>query len=188
MSGPCRGLPTAEMRSPSIFAPTQKPKGGERRRRLGDGRADARRLRSDWRPASRLARPVDFRKPPHTRSDRGGGLRLSARLGTRSGKGILSIPYSQEVNDYPSIVTHHQEDATFAAMIEDTVEQLLSECDRRPSVLGIALHPYILGQPHRALRFERVLTRLREAADLPTWWTTAGAIAQHVTRTCETSG
>lgn len=102
------------------------------------------------------------------------------RLRTRSGKGILAVPYSQEVNDIPSIVVRHQEAATFAAMIGDHVEQLLAESDRRPSVLGIALHPYIMGQPHRALHLDRVLTRLREAADPRIWWTTAGAIAQHV--------
>jgi peptidoglycan/xylan/chitin deacetylase (PgdA/CDA1 family) len=102
------------------------------------------------------------------------------RLETRSGKGILSIPYSQEVNDIPSIIARHQEAATFAGMIEDTVEQLLSEAESRPSVLGIALHPYIMGQPHRALHLQRVLTRLREKGDERIWWTTAGAIADHV--------
>ena len=101
------------------------------------------------------------------------------RLRTRSGAGLLSIPYSQEVNDIPSIVSRHQEAATFASMIEDAVEQLLGECERRPVVLGIALHPYIMGQAHRALHLDRVLTRLRERDDPRIWWTTAGAIADH---------
>jgi peptidoglycan/xylan/chitin deacetylase (PgdA/CDA1 family) len=102
------------------------------------------------------------------------------RLTTRSGQGILSIPYSQEVNDIPSIIARHQEAASFAGMIEDAIEQLLGECERRPLVLGIALHPYIMGQAHRALHLDRVLTRLREAADPRIWWTTAGAIAEHM--------
>lgn len=104
------------------------------------------------------------------------------RLDTRSGKGILSIPYSQEINDIPSIITRHQEAETFAGMIEDAIEQLLAECDRRPLVLGIALHPYIMGQAHRALHLDRALTRLREAADPRIWWTTAGAIADHMAK------
>ena len=102
------------------------------------------------------------------------------RLATRSGRGILSVPYSQEINDIPAIVGRHQEASTFAAMIGDAIEQLLGECDRRPVVLGIALHPYVMGQAHRALYLERVLTHLREAADPRIWWTTAGAIADHV--------
>ena len=49
-------------------------------------------------------------------------------------------------------------------------------------MLGIALHPYIMGQAHRALHLDRALTRLREAADPRIWWTTAGAIADHMTK------
>lgn len=110
------------------------------------------------------------------------------RLATRSGNGLLSIPYSQEINDIPAIIGRKQEAATFAGMIEDAVAQLLTECDRRPLVLGIALHPYIMGQAHRALHLDRVLTRLREAADSRIWWTTAGAIAEHVTTNQGTLG
>ncbi len=102
------------------------------------------------------------------------------RLETRSGKGILSVPYSQEINDIPAIIARQQEATTFAGMIEDAVEQLLSECERRPVVLGIALHPYVMGQAHRALHLDRVLTRLRHTDDPRIWWTTAGAIADHV--------
>ena len=50
-------------------------------------------------------------------------------------------------------------------MIDDPIEQLVRECDRRPLVLGIARHPYITGQPHRVRHLRRVLTRLREAAN-----------------------
>lgn len=101
-------------------------------------------------------------------------------LKTRSGKGILSVPYSQEINDIPAVIERSQEAATFAGMIQDAVEQLLSECDKRPVVLGIALHPYVMGQAHRALHLGRVLTTLRETDDSRIWWTTAGEIANHV--------
>ncbi|KQM92799.1 MULTISPECIES: polysaccharide deacetylase family protein [Sphingomonas] len=101
------------------------------------------------------------------------------RLATPHG-GLLSIPYSQEINDLPAIIARKQEAVTFAAMIRDGVEQLLSECDRRPLVLGIALHPYIMGQAHRVPALARVLTELRAANDPRIWWTTAGDIAAHV--------
>ncbi len=93
---------------------------------------------------------------------------------------LLSVPYSQEINDIPAIIGRKQEAETFAAMIDAAVGQLLSECDRRPVVLGIALHPYIMGQAHRVPALARVLTRLREADDPRIWWTTAGEIAAHV--------
>ncbi len=101
------------------------------------------------------------------------------RLSTAHGD-LLSVPYSQEINDIPAIIGRKQEAETFAAMIDAAVEQLLSECDRRPVVLGIALHPYIMGQAHRVPALARVLTRLREADDPRVWWTTAGEIAAHV--------
>ncbi len=101
------------------------------------------------------------------------------RLSTAHG-GLLSVPYSQEINDIPAIIARRQEAETFAGMIRAAVEQLLSECDRRPVVLGIALHPYIMGQAHRTPALARVLTDLRAANDPRIWWTTAGDIAAHV--------
>jgi peptidoglycan/xylan/chitin deacetylase (PgdA/CDA1 family) len=101
------------------------------------------------------------------------------RLTTDYGE-LLSIPYSQEINDIPAIIARKQEAETFASMIRDNVEQLLSECDRRPLVLGIALHPYIMGQAHRVPALARVLTELRTANDPRIWWTTAGDIATYV--------
>lgn len=101
------------------------------------------------------------------------------RLSTRHGD-LLSVPYSQEINDIPAIIGRRQEADTFADMIRSATGQLLSECDRRPAVLGIALHPYIMGQPHRMPALARVLTELRDADDPRIWWTTAGDIADHV--------
>ena len=101
------------------------------------------------------------------------------RLTTAHG-GLLSVPYSQEINDLPAIIARNQEAETFASMIRAGVEQLQSECDRRPLVLGIALHPYIMGQAHRVPALARVLTELRGANDPRIWWTTAGDIAAYV--------
>lgn len=101
------------------------------------------------------------------------------RLHTDNGP-LLSVPYSQEINDVPAIVARHQEADTFARMLEQAVEQLLTECDRRPVVLGVALHPFIMGQAHRVPPLARALGRLRSADDPRIWWTTAGAVADHV--------
>jgi peptidoglycan/xylan/chitin deacetylase (PgdA/CDA1 family) len=101
------------------------------------------------------------------------------RLSTRTGS-LMSVPYSQEINDIPAVIARQQEAHGFATMLQDAVTQLLSECDRRPVVLGVALHPYIMGQPHRVPALARVLQTLRDADDPRIWWTTAGAIADHV--------
>jgi len=101
------------------------------------------------------------------------------RLATRTGS-LLSVPYSQEINDIPAVIARKQEAHGFATMLQDAVTQLLSECDRRPVVLGVALHPYIMGQPHRVPALAKMLQTLRDADDPRIWWTTAGAIADHV--------
>ncbi len=97
---------------------------------------------------------------------------------TRAGR-ILSVPYPQELNDIPQIVARKREGTDFADMIIDAFEVMRRECDRRPLVMGIALHPYIVGWPHRFKHLSRALRTLKADADERVWFTTAGAIADH---------
>ena len=98
---------------------------------------------------------------------------------TRAGR-ILSVPYPQELNDIPQIVARKREGAEFADMILDAYEVLRGECAKRPLVMGLALHPYIVGWPHRFKHLARALRQISRAADERIWFTTAGAIAEHV--------
>jgi len=98
---------------------------------------------------------------------------------TRAGR-ILSVPYPQELNDIPQIVARKREGAEFADMILDAYEVLRGECAKRPLVMGLALHPYIVGWPHRFKHLARALRQIVRAADERIWFTTSGAIAEHV--------
>ena len=75
---------------------------------------------------------------------------------TRIGR-ILSIPYPQELNDIPQIVARKREGDEFARMIVDAFDVMHAECEQRPLVMGIALHPYIVGWPHRFVHLARAL-------------------------------
>ena len=97
---------------------------------------------------------------------------------TRKGR-ILSVPYPQELNDIPQIVARKREGEEFACMIVDAFDVMHAECEKRPLVMGIALHPYIVGQPHRFKHLERALKHIVRRADEKVWFTTAGAIAAH---------
>jgi len=97
---------------------------------------------------------------------------------TRAGR-ILSVPYPQELNDIPQIVARKREGAEFADMIIDTFEVMRKESDRRSLVMGIALHAYIVGWPHRFKHLARALTHLASKADDRVWFTTSGAVAAH---------
>jgi allantoinase len=100
---------------------------------------------------------------------------------TRKGR-ILSVPYPQELNDIPQIVARKREGADFADMIVDAFEVLQAECRKRPLVMGIALHAYIVGQPHRFKHLARALTHLVRKAGDTVWFTTTGEIAAHAAR------
>ncbi|TCZ61368.1 polysaccharide deacetylase family protein [Roseicella aquatilis] len=101
-------------------------------------------------------------------------------MATRAGR-LLAIPYPQEVNDIPAVVARKDGAEQFAAMVLADFEERLEQVSRDgiPQVMGIALHPYIVGQPYRlrALRgaLAAIAARRGEA-----WITTAGAIHDHV--------
>ena len=95
---------------------------------------------------------------------------------TRSGP-LLSVPYPQEVNDIPAIIARKDGPADFAALITDSFDEMLDQATQQPLVMGIALHPYIVGQPAR-LRHLRQALRHVCARRSDIWLTTAGNIAQ----------
>ena len=94
---------------------------------------------------------------------------------TRRGR-ILSVPYPQELNDIPMIVGRKLGGDAFAQMIIDTFDEMLEQSLKQPLVMGIALHPYLVGQPHRLRHLRRALTHIAAQRDA-IWLTTAGAIA-----------
>ena len=88
---------------------------------------------------------------------------------------LLSIPYPQEVNDIPSIVARRDSAATFADMIIDNFDEMKEQAERQPLVMGIALHPYIVGQPFRIRHLRRALTHIARHRDA-IWIARAGDI------------
>jgi allantoinase len=98
---------------------------------------------------------------------------------TRSGP-LLAMPYPQEVNDIPAVVARKDSGDAFARMLlADFEERLRQTRDGLPQVMGIALHPYIVGQPHRLRELRRALGTVAQARG-HVWITTAGAIFDHV--------
>jgi len=100
---------------------------------------------------------------------------------TRRGR-ILSIPYPQELNDIPQIVARKREGSDFADMIVDAFEVMQQESKKRPLVMGVALHAYVVGWPHRFKHLARALRHVVGRAESSVWFTTAGNIATHAER------
>lgn len=106
---------------------------------------------------------------------------------TRGGGRILSVPYPQELNDIPAIVARKDSAADFADSIVDAFDEMLEQARTAPLVMGIALHPYIVGQPHRLRPLRAALAHIASHRE-KIWLTTAGEIADHAARSPETGG
>jgi hypothetical protein len=99
-------------------------------------------------------------------------------LKTRKGR-ILSVPYPQELNDSSTIVGRRASATDFASMIVDQFDEMLVQSAAQPLVFGLALHPYVIGQPFRLRRFREAIAHIAAHRD-KIWPTTAGSIAEHV--------
>ena len=102
---------------------------------------------------------------------------------TRSGRALWSVPYPQELNDIPMIVARQMDAKDFAQMIVDQLDEMLEQTRAANSpalVMGLALHPYIVGQPYRLRHLRRALEHIAAARDAGgVWMTTPGAIWRH---------
>ena len=98
-------------------------------------------------------------------------------LRTRSGR-ILAVPYPQEINDIPAVVTRKVGADEFAEMIIDNFDEMLRQSAKQPLVYGVALHAFIAGQPFRIVHLRRALEHLCRARDR-VWFASTGEIAAH---------
>ena len=101
---------------------------------------------------------------------------------TRNGR-ILAVPYPQELNDIPQIVGRKREGDEFADMIVDAYDVMIEECLERPLVFAIALHPYLVGWPHRFKHLARALRYITSKHPERVWQTTSGGIAKYYSTT-----
>ena len=100
---------------------------------------------------------------------------------TRSGQRLWSVPYPQELNDIPMIIARQLDGKDFAQMIVDNFDEMLQQSTAQPLVMGIALHPYLVGQPYRLRHLRRALEHVARARDAGSvWFTTPGALCAHV--------
>lgn len=99
---------------------------------------------------------------------------------TRDGGVLWSVPYPQELNDIPMIVARHMDGKDFAQMIVDQFDEMLEQTQRGDDapalVMGLALHPYLVGQPYRLRHLRRALRHVAEHLGREVWVTTPAAI------------
>ena len=67
------------------------------------------------------------------------------RMRTRTGTSLWAVPYPQELNDIPMIIARQMDAKDFATMIIDNFDEMREQARAQPLVMGVALHPYIVG-------------------------------------------
>jgi len=97
---------------------------------------------------------------------------------TRRGQ-ILSVPYSQEINDSSAIIGRKVGATEFADMIVDQFDEMLATPGDEPLVMSVIIHSFIMGQPFRLRALRRAIEHILKNAD-PIWLTQPGAIASHI--------
>jgi peptidoglycan/xylan/chitin deacetylase (PgdA/CDA1 family) len=92
----------------------------------------------------------------------------------RMGNGLYAIPYSIELNDMPLFNVPSIDIDDFYRRICETIDVLYDEAADGGRVMGIALHPFLIGVPHRIRYLDRALKYI--AAHSKVWFATGSEI------------
>ena len=92
---------------------------------------------------------------------------------TRAGA-LVSVPYTLELGDLPSMVVQHLPAREWARRVCDQFDRLYVEGTRQPRVMGLGVHAYISGAPHRIAQLEAILDHMRKKKGV--WFATGEEI------------
>ncbi len=90
----------------------------------------------------------------------------------RMSNGLYSIPYTIELNDVPLFRAPTFAPHEFERMIRDSFDTLYAEGEETGRVLCLALHPFLVGAPHRIAYLDRALAYIRSHKHV---WVTTGS-------------
>ena len=94
-----------------------------------------------------------------------------------SGKKILSVPYSHDINDIPAFERHNRTADEFRDMICRQFDTLYKEGAQSGRVMAIALHPYLTAKPYRIGALDAALAYIFSHKGV--WNTTGSEITRH---------
>jgi allantoinase len=84
---------------------------------------------------------------------------LPTTMATRHGE-LVAVPYTLELNDSVVFAVEHHTAEEYERRLRATLETFDRELPTSPRVLTIALHPHLIGAPHRIGTLTRMLDRL----------------------------
>jgi allantoinase len=92
----------------------------------------------------------------------------------RMNNGLYSIPYSIELNDMPLFNTPSIGIDEFYRRVCETFDVLYDEGAQNGRVMAIALHPFLIGAPHRIRTLDRALSYIASHGSV--WFATGSDI------------
>jgi allantoinase len=95
--------------------------------------------------------------------------------------GMLSVPYSLELNDLGLFTMHALSGPDFVQIVKDQLDQLHADSADSGRVLALALHTFVTGQPWRTKYLDQALEYVVNHPGV--WVTTSDEIADHYRRT-----
>lgn len=96
---------------------------------------------------------------------------LPVPMRVKGGGTLLTMPYTLEINDVPTILGKGASAEVFGRMIRDQFDVLYEEGATRPRIMSISVHPFISGHPFRMKHIAPALGYIASHADV---WLTTG--------------
>ncbi len=99
---------------------------------------------------------------------------------------MIAMPYALEINDSVIYAVERHSSPEMYQRLKDTLDVFDRELKREPRVLTLALHPHLIGVPHRIGYLARMLDLLQDRGDtifmtggrIADWFVAADAAAQ----------
>ena len=88
---------------------------------------------------------------------------------------LVSLPYQMDLNDAVMIAAGAGEGEDFRQCAQDMFDTLYAEGEAQPRVMCVALHPYIMGRPHRVRYLDQILSYMRRHEGV--WFATGAEMA-----------
>src|SRR5262245_19265891 len=95
---------------------------------------------------------------------------------TRSGKTMVSIPYTSEVNDFTVFMRQGQDVNGGFQVFKEQFDWLYRESATSGRFMNVGLHPHVVGQPFRIRALHDFLAYVRQFDDV--WFATREEIAE----------
>jgi allantoinase len=87
---------------------------------------------------------------------------------------MFSIPYCMEINDIPLFIRKGYTGEQYFRSVVDQFDTLYADSAKHPRVMGIPLHPMIVGQPLRIKYLQRALAHIKKHERV--WFATGSEI------------